>query len=140
MYHKVKCIVLGRGKSMTSLREHSDSMDSVTSSTSDTVPKSSPETTKSSSRDKNSSRYVKCSQCTESVNAVYYCDQCDKYFCRTCRSKHSKDILSGAKHKMREISTELTIDVKNDDSSKIQMQRRNLLYVNKPLTLHLRKT
>lgn len=117
MYHKVKCIVLGRGKSMTSLHEHSDSKDSVTPSTSDTVPKSSPETNKSSSRDKNSSRYVKCSQCTESVNAVYFCDQCDKYFCRTCRSKHSKDILSGAKHKMREISTELTIDVKNDDSS-----------------------
>lgn len=102
---------------MTSLHGLSDSRASVSPSTGDTVPESSPETIKSSSRDKNSSRCVKCSQCTESVNAFYYCDQCDKYFCRTCRSKHSKDILSGAKHKMREISTEHTVDVKNEDTS-----------------------
>lgn len=93
-----------------------DSKASVPLSEGAETPAPQEETSRASTRESTPSGPVKCSTCTQNVNAVYFCDECKKYYCRSCRAKHSKDVINGAKHKLREISTGLTIDVKTDDS------------------------
>lgn len=82
------------------------------------------EQTPTSTRDPTPAGPVKCSVCTDHVTAAYFCDQCQKYYCRDCRGKHSREVTDGAKHKMREISTGLTIDLKADDTSTVKSTPR----------------
>lgn len=82
------------------------------------------EQTPTSTREPTPAGPVKCSVCTDHVTAAYFCDQCQKYYCRDCRGKHSREVTDGAKHKMREISTGLTIDLKADDTSTVKLTPR----------------
>ncbi|XP_061172004.1 uncharacterized protein LOC133181534 [Saccostrea echinata] len=72
--------------------------------------------TPASTREPTPAGPVKCSTCPDDVTAAFFCDQCQKYYCRECRGKHANEVANGAKHKMRDISTGLTIDLKQDDT------------------------